>query len=129
MTVTNKKMTTIAKIFETNNGKKKIKFFHLGIYKLLKEEFGFRYIKINGKGHYLKSNNGVYEIVSFFELKDKFTEYLKAEFDNLEYSIIMDFETFINEYYRQNPIKNGNFARDYLSDEFEPTEYNFLYNK
>ncbi len=32
--------------------------------------------------------------------------------------------TLMNEYYKIRPIRNGNFARDYLSENFQLTESN-----
>lgn len=30
----------------------------------------------------------------------------------------------MNEYYKKRPIKNGNFASDYLSEDFQLSQYN-----
>ncbi len=117
-------MIKLADIFEYKNGKKKIKFFQLGIYDLLKRELGFRYTKINGKGYYLKNRKGIYMISYFYHLEDAFIEYIEQEFENLELSKEIDYHSFMNEYYKIRPIRNGNFARDYLSENFQLTESN-----
>lgn len=117
-------MIKLADIFEYKNGKKKIEFFELGIYDLLKEKLGFRYAKINGKGYYLKEKDGIYEISYFHHLGDDFREYLEREFENLDISKETDFHSFMNEYYKKRPIRNGNYARDYLSEDFQLTDSN-----
>lgn len=117
-------MIKLADIYQFKKGKKKIVFFELGIYDLLKEKLGFRYTKINGKGHYLKGNNGIYEVSYFHQLRESFKEFVKKEFDNLEISKEIDLRSFMNEYYHRQPIKNGNHARDYLSEGFQLSDYN-----
>ena len=117
-------MIKLADVFEYKNGKKKIEFFELGIYDLLKEKLGFRYAKINGKGYYLKEKDGIYEISYFQHLGDDFREYLEHEFENLDISKEIDFHNFMNEYYKKRPIRNGNYARDYLSEDFQLTDSN-----
>ncbi len=88
-------MIKLADIFEYKNGKKKIKFFQLGIYDLLKRELGFRYTKINGKGYYLKNRKGIYMISYFYHLEDAFIEYIEQEFENLELSKEIDYHSFM----------------------------------
>ncbi|MEE9363112.1 MAG: hypothetical protein V3U92_10995 [Cellulophaga sp.] len=117
-------MTKIVEINEFKNGKKNVEFFELGIYKILKEKFGFRYTKIDKKGYYLKYDKGVYSITNFQHLRDCFHKYLNQEFNNLDLSEKIDFEIFINAYYKKLPVKNGNFCREYLSYDFELTEKN-----
>jgi|GEM_PF-1575797 len=117
-------MIKIADIFELKNGKKKVEFFHLGIYDLLREKLGFRYTRINKKGYYLKYSNGIYKVASFHELKDSFLDFIKNDFDSIEFNISVDYHDFINEYYKQSPVKNGDFARDYLSENFALSDEN-----
>ena len=119
-------MMKIAHIYKYKNGRKRIEFFELGIYKLLKDELGYRYYKIKGKGYYLKEKNGIYEISYFHNLLDDFIQYIEQEFENLNISKEIDLHSFLNEYYKKRPIKNGNFARDFLSNGFELTNSNLL---
>lgn len=114
----NEQMIKLADVYQQKNGKKKIKFFELGLYDLLKVKLGFRYTKINGKGYYLKENNGIYEISYFHHLGDSFRKFIEEEFENLEISKEIDFKDFMEEYYKKGPIRNGNYARDYLSEDF-----------
>jgi hypothetical protein len=111
-------MIRIADIFEIGNGMKKITFFHLGLYNLLREKFGFRYSKINNRGYYLKNIDGIYKVVDFHELKDSIVNFIKKDFDTISFNIPINYIDFLNEFYRQMPIKNGNFARVYLSENF-----------
>jgi len=117
-------MTKIAEINKLKNGKKNVEFLELGIYKILKEKFEFRYTKIDKKGYYLKYDKGIYSITNFQQLRDCFHKYLNQEFNNLELSEKIDFETFMNAYYKKLPIKNGDFCKKYLSSDFELTEEN-----
>jgi hypothetical protein len=116
-------MIKLANIFHNKSGQIKIEFFEMGIYDLLKR-LGFRYTKIKGKGYYLKEKNGIYEISYFHHLGDSFRKYIEQEFDNLEISNEIDLNSFMNEYYKKRPIKNGNYARDYLSEDFQLSGYN-----
>ncbi|NQU54449.1 MAG: hypothetical protein HQ522_18145 [Bacteroidetes bacterium] len=117
-------MIKLADIYKYKNGRKKIVFFELGIYDLLKEKLGYRYTKINGKGYYLKDNNGIYEVSYFHHLGNSFRTYIEQEFENLEISNQIDLHSFMNEYYHRKPIKDGNYARDYLSEGFQLSNYN-----
>lgn len=114
----------LADIVEYKNGRKKVKIFPYGIYDLLKKELGFRYTKINGKGYYLREENGIYRLSYFHHLEEAFIEYIEQEFENLELSTKVDYHTFMNEYYKVRPIRNGNFARDYLGEKFQLTKSN-----
>jgi hypothetical protein len=115
----------MSKLADINNNKKrKVVFFHLGIYDLLKHQLGFRYTKINKKGYYLKESNGIFVITDFEELRDSFKAFIKENFDTLELSNEINLNDFLEEYYRQGPIRNGNFARDFLSEDFQLSEYN-----
>jgi len=117
-------MIKIADIFELKNGKKKVEFFHLGIYDLLREKLGFKYTRINKKGYYLKYSHGIYNVVNFHELKDSFLDFIKNDFGSINFNLSIAYLDFINEYYRQSPIKNGNFARTYLSENFTLSDEN-----
>jgi hypothetical protein len=116
-------MIKLADIFSYKNGRKKIEFFEMGIYDLLKR-LGFRYVKINGKGQYLKEKNGIYELSYFHHLSKSFIKYIEQEFENLEISKEIDLHSFMNEYYKKRPIRNGNYARDYLGEDFQLSAYN-----
>ncbi|WP_286813981.1 MULTISPECIES: hypothetical protein [unclassified Maribacter] len=95
-------------------GKTKFSFFQLDVFKFLHEEMGYSYIRIKGKGKYIKSTAGGYEIVRFQELRDDFTEYLRNDFD---YNLLpedISWEDFMNKYYQKNPITQP-YARAYFS--------------
>jgi ribosomal protein S8 len=100
------------------NGKVKFEFFELDIYDLLREN-GFRYTKIRNKGRFLKSDKGVYKVCNFQDLKDFFVEHIEDNFENLGYPKEIEKEFFINQIYARRPIKKGNYARDYLGEDFE----------
>lgn len=117
-------MIKLADVYTYRNGKPKVEFFEYGIYELLKSTLGFRYSKLNGKGYYLKEENGLYKIVSFYELKDDFRNYINNNFEELEIAKEIGRNDFMNEYYKKTPIKNGNYAREYLSEDFELSEEN-----
>jgi hypothetical protein len=117
-------MIKLIDYYNTKNGKKKIDFFLLGIYDLLKFKLGFRYTKINKKGYYLKESNGIYEIVGFHKLKDEFKKFVDENYDSLEFSKEVNYNDFMEAYYAKSPIKNGNYAREYLSEDFELSETN-----
>jgi hypothetical protein len=114
-------MDKIIKIVMLRNGRKKIEFNLLHIYRLLKERYGYGYRKINGKGFYLQNSiDGSPRKVNFSELKECFIELLENKFD--EFDLPIDQETIIDEFYKQRPIKNGNYARDYLGSDFYLTD-------
>lgn len=117
-------MIKLADIYPSRNGKPKVDFFQLGIYDLLKIQLGFRYAKFDGKGNYLKEENGVYKIVNFHKLKDDFRDYISDHFEELEVSKEIGLDDFMNEYYKKTPIKDGNYARVYLAEDFELSDYN-----
>ena len=113
-------MIKLAEIRESKTGRKKIEFFQLGIYDLLKNHLGFRYTKINKKGYYLKLNiDGMFEVVNFLKLSEAFREYISTEFENISELKGVTYNEFMNEYYSKRPIKNGNYCREYLSEDFE----------
>jgi hypothetical protein len=120
-------MIQIADIFRNRNGRIVIKFINLDIYRLLKNELGFRYTKIKNKGYFLKESNGIYEVVNFYQLNDSFIEYIKKEYNNFSISREVEFEDFINDFYRQAPIKKSNFVRTLLSENFKLSDSNLEY--
>ncbi|MFC0878716.1 hypothetical protein ACE01N_19130 [Saccharicrinis sp. FJH2] len=115
----NELMIKLADIYTLKNETKRVEFFLYGIYDLLKEKLGFRYTKINGKGYYLKENDGIYEISYFHHLGHDFQKYIEQEFDKLEISNEIDYHSFMDEYFKQRPIRNGNYAREYLGEDFQ----------
>jgi hypothetical protein len=117
-------MVKLADIYPSRNGRPKVDFFLLGIYNLLKTQLGFRYTKFDGKGNYLKEQNGVYKIVNFHDLRDDFRNYISDNFEELEVSKEIGLDDFMNEYYKKTPIKDGNYAREYLAEDFELSDYN-----
>ena len=117
-------MIKLIDYFKQKNGKIKIDFFLLGVYDLLKNELGFKYTKINKKGYYLKESNGIYTVVGFHKLKDEFKKFIDENYEKLEFSKEIDYHDFMEAYFEKPPIKNGNYAREYLSEDFELSERN-----
>ncbi len=117
-------MIKIIDHYTTRNGKKKIDFFMLGIYDLLKNRLGFRYTKINKKGYYLKEKNGIFKVVGFHKLKDAFKAFIENNYESFEFSNEIDYHFFMESYYEKSPIKNGNYAREYLSEDFTLSDSN-----
>jgi len=111
-------MIKIAKIIEIGKGKKKVEFFHLGIYDLLKVELGYRYTVINKKGYFLKEIDGVLKVVQFIDIKDDFKNHIKNNFETIKIEGAISYHDFIEEYFKQSPIKNGNYIRTYLNENF-----------
>lgn len=109
---------------KSKTGRIKIDFSLLGIYSLLKNKFGFRYVKIDKKGYYLKELDRIYKVVGFHKLKDTFREFVEDNYEQLEFSKEIDYHDFIEAYFKKSPIKNGNFAREYLSKDFVLSEPN-----
>ncbi|MCU4158434.1 hypothetical protein J1N10_20850 [Carboxylicivirga sp. A043] len=66
----------------------------------------------------------MFEVVNFLELAEAFREYITSEFENLLELKGVSYNEFINEYYAKRPIRNGNYCRDYLSEDFELTPAN-----
>ncbi|MEP5341235.1 MAG: hypothetical protein ABJL44_15965 [Algibacter sp.] len=116
-------MIKLADIYEYKNGRKKITFFEKGIYDCLKK-LGYRYSKINNKGYYLIEKNEVFEIAYFHHLGADFIKHIEQEFTNLDISKKLNLEDFMNEFYKKRPIRNGNYARDYLGENFQLSDSN-----
>jgi len=114
----------LADIYKFNSGKKKVVFFEMGLYELLKNTLGYRYAKINNKGYYLQEVSGIYKKVDFHKLKDSLRKYLEDSFENLDEAKEIEFHDFMNAYLEKSPVKNGNYAREYLSEDFELSDYN-----
>lgn len=111
----------VADIYNYNNGKKKVKFFEMGVYEHIKE-LGYRYTKIKNKTFFLKEENGIYNEVSFKDVKDAFHDYIKDNFDKLEINGEIERHDFMEEYYRQKVVKNSSNIRDDLFEDFESCE-------
>lgn len=112
-------MTKLIEINVTKTGKKRIEFFQLGIYELLRTTLGFRYTKINNKGYFLKQkSDGLYEVVNFLKLSEVFRDYIKTDFRAVVQDKGIDYTDFMNAFYSKTPIKNGNFSRGYLGKDF-----------
>jgi len=117
-------MIKLLDYYNTRNEKKKIDFFLPGIYNLLKNKLGFRYAKINKKGYYLKEVNETYEIVSFHKLKTEFKEFIDENYEKLEFSKEINYHDFMETYHKKLPIKNNNWIREYLGEDFELSDTN-----
>jgi hypothetical protein len=114
----------IATIYESGNNKKKVKFIPLGIYELLKEELGFRYAQVNKKGYFLENIEGVYKVVNFCRLKDSLLYYIKNNFESMELHDKIAYADFIEEYYKQSPLNDGNFLKKHLREGFTLSKEN-----
>ena len=117
-------MIKIAEIKNSTRGSKKVDFFELGIFKILKFQYGFRFQNINGKGEYLREINGFYEIIDFQELIDTFVKHIENTYQESYLSSQLDYESFINEFYHQRPIKKNSGWKRFLNEDFELTDYN-----
>jgi len=118
-------MIKLADIKISKRGKRKVVFFQLGIYDLLKNHLGYRYTKINKRGYYLRiKNDGMFEVVNFLKLSESFREYISSEFENHEELKEISYNAFMNEYYSIRPITDSNYCKKYLSEDFKLTSEN-----
>ena len=109
----------IADIFEYKNGKKRVDFFNLGIYDLIRNNLNFRFINIDGKGYYLEQRNRVFMKSNFYEMEEAFRNYINEKFENLEINGKVTHATFLNFYYKKSPIKDNSLSRKFLSEDFK----------
>ena len=93
-------------------GRTIFKFFQLDVFKFLHEEMGYSYIRFNGKGKYLKSVAGGYQVVRFQNLRDDFTEYLRNDFDFSSLPDGVPWEDFMNKYYHYTAVCPSLFSID-----------------
>ncbi|MES2138892.1 MAG: hypothetical protein V4511_04250 [Bacteroidota bacterium] len=117
-------MIQIADISELKGGKKKVVFLHSGIFRLLREHLRFRHCTLNKKGYYLEYKNGTYTILSFVGLRNAFLNFVVNDFDSIEFNIPINKADFIEECYKQLPLKRTGYAKSYLSKDFTLTEEN-----
>lgn len=118
-------MESFVKIKTYKNGRKKVEFDRIGIYGIIRNKLGFRYTKINGKGYYLKENNGTFERAHSYELGQEFTKYLEKEFENFEFSKEIGFKDFMNQFHSKHDLlRNGKYSRECLGKEFELSKEN-----
>lgn len=109
----------IADISEYNNGRKKVEFFNLGIYHFLKTKLNFGFINIDGKGHYMQQKEEVYMKSNFYEMEQSLRTYIYDNFEKLEINGEVDYQTFMEFYYKNSPIKNNDLSKKLLSEDFE----------
>jgi len=109
----------IADIHNYKNGKKRVDFFHLGIYELIRNQLNFRFTKVSGKGYYFHYINGIYKKSSFHRMKDSFRNHIETKFEDLEINGDVKYIDFLNAYFEKSPLSNGHFAKTYLSKDFE----------
>jgi hypothetical protein len=114
-------MVKIADVYQNRNGIKRVEFFQLGIYSLVKNTLDFRFAVINKKGYFLKFEDGIYKKTYFESVKRSFTDYIRSNFNDLEINGEISFSDFIEEYYKKIPVKKGSFITEYLSEDFELT--------
>ena len=112
----------LADIRIDKNGNKKVDFFQLGIYDLIKKQLGFRFARIENKGYYLKFSSGIYEKSSFIEMQDTLSKHIETEFENIEINGKIDHQKFLEAYYQKKVLINGNYTKTFLSQDFELTE-------
>ena len=112
-------MSPLIFVEEHKNGKKKITFSLDVLYRTLKFKFGYRYVKIGGKGHYLKKTVEGYEVVSFYDLPHTFLDFLRTPLH--EYGVPPEIQSreLVELFLTKNPIKNGNLAKILLREEFQ----------
>lgn len=107
-----------------SKGRLKFSFFQLEVFRILLEEFGYRYIRIKGRGKLLKSIPGGYEFIPIGNLRDSFTKYLKENFKRESLPKEISYEDFINKYYQSNPITHS-YASSYFRSHCKLDEENF----
>lgn len=103
----------------------KFSFFQLAIFQILLEDFGYSYIKISGRGKFLKSVPGGFKIVGFQQLRDSFTDYLRHDFDRTTIPTEISYEDFMNTYYQSNPITRT-YARSFFRAEKKLNEKDYI---
>ena len=118
-------ITKLIKLEGVSRGKVKFNFFQLEVFKMLLEDFGYSYIRIRGKGKLLKSIPGGYEFVPIWNLRDRFTQYLKETFNRESIPKKISYEDFMNKYYQSNPITHS-YASSYFSTECKLHEKDFI---
>jgi hypothetical protein len=114
-------MIPLADIRILKNGTLKVVFSIPAIYQLLREKLGFRFARINNQGYYLQYSKEIYMVTGFYELRDRFLDLVRLNFNKLGFSIPIAYGEFLEAYYKQMPIKNGNHLKHYLSMEFQLT--------
>ncbi|MCE5332515.1 MAG: hypothetical protein LLF95_10325 [Bacteroidales bacterium] len=102
-------MIQFERVTKLKNGKIKIDFSLLKIYSILKDNLGFSYVRYNNKGFYLKNEFGNYKVIPFFELVDSFINFVQTEYETTTSK-----EEILEVIFKTRPIKNGNFAKEYL---------------
>lgn len=110
-------MEDIARLISYSNGRKKIQLNEYSIYNFLKNDLKYRQKKIAGKFEFQQFNNGIYETVSFYEMKDSFIKYFRENYNNFEISKKIDFHDLINEIFKMRPIKKQSPFNDILRNE------------
>ena len=117
----------IAKINEYRNGRGRIvEFYREEILRILKNEFGYRYAQVGKRKYFLEKKDNGYKKIRIDHIRRKFADVIKEKFESLEIDGEIEYNDFINEYYKQKPIKL-NLSREILSEDFlltEEEEYN-----
>jgi len=116
----------LANISICKKGSKKVSLFYMGIYDLLKNELGYRYVKIKDKGHFIKKIENGYKEVNIIQLSHDFYNYVKSNYESFDIAKEVDKVTFLNMCYSKNLIKNNNYIRTYLSEDFNETDFNIV---
>lgn len=114
----------LIRIKNTNKDKVKFDIFSLTVFEILFEKFGYRYIRIKGKGKYLKPTQEGYEIVSIQNLKDCFTNFLRYNFDRNTLPKEISYHDFMNKYYQKSPVTSS-YASSFLNTYSELNEEDF----
>lgn len=108
--------TELLSVEKSRGSKIKFSFFQFAVFQILLRDFGYSYIKIKGKGRFLKSIPGGYEMVCFQQLRDSFTDYLRHNFDRTNIPKEISYKDFMNKYYESNPITRT-YARSFFHTE------------
>ncbi len=112
----------IAKIKEQKNGRGKVvEFYREEILRILMNDYGYRYAKVGKKKYFLKLKDNTYKVVRIDHIRREFANHMKDKFESLEIDGKIECNDFINEYYRQDPIKLD-LSHEILSEDFLLTE-------
>lgn len=112
-------MEKLVNIISTNRGTVKIEFIKENIFQILRNEFGYRYTKINNKGFYLQlENNDEYKVVSFDFIKQDFLNFIRNNYNEIIEGSNVSYVDFMDSYHKQNPLKKGLSCRPFLSSGF-----------
>ena len=113
-------------VLETRRGSKvSFNFDREEVFKILLRDLDFAYIKFNTKELFLEKVNHNYQIVKFQRLKDKFTEYLRNDFEFNDLPKEINRKDLMNKYIEKKPITKS-YARGFFKRETNLEENDFI---